>query len=234
MEISPFYEKKVECLCCKKKFQTYKVRTNSIKIDQTDTDFCPTYSDSTVNAFYYNVFVCEHCGFSFTEDFSMYFGPGVKEIISEQITKKWVTRSFNNERSISQSLVAFKLAFVCGTLKKEKSVTLAGLTLRIAWLYRSLKNEEQENRFIKIARDLYMDSFSSEDYEGTQMSGTRVLYMIAELSRRINDLENATRFFSKVIENQHLGGEAKLFEMAKDQWQLVREEREKARALVTV
>ena len=71
-----------------------------------------------------------------------------------------------------------------------------------------------------IARDFYMESYSNEDYASTQMSGTRVMYMIAELSRRIDDVENATRFFSRVIENQNIGGEAKLIDMAKEQWQL--------------
>lgn len=118
---------------------------------------------------------------------------------------------------------------MCGLLKKEKAVTLAGLTLRIAWLYRSIHNLEQEKRFIKIARDQYLTSFSNEDYVGTQMSNTRILYMIAELSRRIEDYDLATRFFSKVIENQQASGEAKLLNMAKEQWQLVRSAREQSR-----
>ena len=58
------------------------------------------------------------------------------------------------------------------------------------------------------------------------MSHTRILYMVAELSRRMGDFENATRFFSKIIENQRNGGEVKIIEMAKAQWQLVREERD--------
>lgn len=227
MELSPYYEKKVECLCCKKSFPTFKVRSKFIKIDHTDTDFCPIYSDSTVNALYYNIFVCEHCGFSFTEDFSKYFAPGTREMIEEQISKKWVPRSFNGERTISQAIEAYKLAFVCGTLKKEKAVSLAGIALRIGWLYRSIEKAEQENRFIKMARDQYIESFSTEDYKGTQMSDTRIMYMIAELSRRIGDKDSTTRFFSKVIESQRVdGGEAKLIDMAKQQWQLVREERE--------
>ncbi|WP_421662592.1 DUF2225 domain-containing protein [Lysinibacillus telephonicus] len=233
MEISPYYEKKVDCLCCKKTFPTYKVRSKSIKVDHTDTDFCPIYSDSNVNALFYNIFVCEHCGFSFTEDFSKYFAPGTREVIEEQITKKWVPRSFNGERTIDQAIESYKLAFVSGMLKKEKAVSLAGLALRIGWLYRSLKNEEQENRFIKIARDQYIESFSTEDYKGTQMSDTRIMYMIAELSRRIGDLDDATRFFSKVIESQRIdGGEAKLVDLAKEQWQLVREQREKERSAI--
>jgi uncharacterized protein (DUF2225 family) len=232
MELSPFYEKKVQCLCCKNTFPTIKVRSKSIKIVSTDTDFCPNYSESTVKALYYNVFICEHCGFSFTEDFSKYFAPSIKEQISEQISSKWIKRDYNHERSISEALEAYKLSYVCGSIKKEKSVTLAGLSLRIGWLYRSLENKNQEQRFLKIARDQYMVSYSTEDYAGTQMTGIRVMYMIAELSRRIGDLENATRYFSKIIENQRVGGEAKLIDMAKNQWQLVRDEREKLRAAV--
>ncbi len=225
-EISPFYEKKVECIHCQKTFPSLKVRSKFIKIESTESDFRPIYSDENINALFYNVFVCEHCGFSFTEDFSKYFAPGLKEIIEERITKKWISRSFHGERSLSQALQAYQLALVCGNLKKEKFVTLAGLAIRTAWLYRSIHNENQELRFIKIARDLYLDSFSTEDYAGTGMSHTRILYMVAELSRRMGDFENATRFFSKIIENQRNGGEVKIIEMAKAQWQLVREERD--------
>ncbi len=229
MEITPFYEIQIECIHCKNKFPSFKVRTKFIKINHTESDFRPIYSDSNVNAFFYNVFVCEHCGFSFTEDFTKYFAPGVQGEIQKQITHKWVPHDFNGERTISQALQTYKLGLLSGTIKKEKFVTLAGLALRLAWIYRSLENTEQENRFLKMARDYYIESFSVEDYTGTQMTSLRIMYIIAELSFRINDLENATRFFSKVIEKQSIGGEAKLIDMAKEQWQLVRNEREKLR-----
>ncbi|MEK4284287.1 DUF2225 domain-containing protein [Ureibacillus sp. FSL K6-0165] len=224
-EISPFYVKKVVCIFCEKKFPTLKVRSKFVKVENTETDFRPIYSDSNVNPLYYNVFVCQHCGFSFTEDFSKYFAPGTREKIQEQITKKWVPHSFSGERTIAQAIQSYKLALVCGNLKNEKFIARAGLALRIGWLYRTLQNKEQEIRFLKIARDLYMDSYSTEDYLSTGMSGIRVMYLIAELSRRIGDISNATRFFSRVIENQRHGGEPKIIEMAKEQWKIIREER---------
>ncbi|MEK4130986.1 DUF2225 domain-containing protein [Solibacillus sp. FSL W8-0474] len=227
MIISPYYEKDVECLNCKKKFPTLKVRSKSIKVDHTESDFQPIYADNQVNALYYNVFVCQHCGFSFTDDFNKYFAPGVKEKITIQITNNWIPHNFKSERTVFDAIQAYKLALLCATIKKEKFVIISGLTLRLAWLYRSLKNTGQEQRFLKMARDFYMESFSTEDFSGTQMSTVRIMYMIAELSRRINDYQNATRFFSRVIESQRVGGEAKLVEMAKEQWELVREEREK-------
>ena len=226
MEVSPFYEKKMECIQCKKSFNTYKVRTKFVKVKETDTDFMPKYVDENVQAMYYNVFVCEHCGFSFTDDFTKYFAPGTSEEIQEKITKSWVHHDFNGERTVFQALQAYKLALLCADIKREKNVAKAGLALRLAWLYRSLKNEGQELRFLKVARDQYLESYSNEDYATTQMSGTRVVYMIAELSRRIGDMENAVRFFSKVIEGQRTGGEAKLVEMAKERWGEIRAERE--------
>lgn len=226
MEISPFYEKTINCIHCKKSFSTLKVRTKSIKIEHTSSDFQPIYTDNHVNALYYNVFVCQHCGFSFTEDFTKYFAPGVKEQINEKICSHWIPHSFSKERSVYEAIQTYKLALFCATIKKEKFVITSGLALRLAWLYRSLKNDGQEQRFLKLARDLYMESYSTEDYSGTTMSSVRIVYMIAELSRRLGDYENATRFFSRVIESQRVGGEAKLVSMAKEQWELVRQERD--------
>lgn len=225
MEISPFYEKNITCINCKKDFPTLKVRTKSVRVMHSESDFQPIYADEQVNALFYNVFVCEHCGFSFTEDFTKYFAPGVTEDIQKQISSKWVHHDFKGERSTSQAIQAYKLAFLCATLKKEKFVITAGLALRLTWLYRGLNAGDQEKRFMQISRDHYMESYSNEDYTSTQMSGVRVMYMIGELSRRLGDYTNASRFFSRVIESQRAGGEAKLVDMAKEQWELVRQAR---------
>ena len=226
MELSPYYEKKMDCLFCKKSFPTTKIRSKFVKVGDTDTDFMPIYDNNQVQAMYYNVFVCEHCGFSFTEDFTKYFAPGTSEQLKEQICNRWVPHGFSGERTVFQALQAYKLALLCADIKKERFVTKAGLALRIGWMYRSLNNDGQEKRFLEMARNLYMESFSTDDYSATQMSGVRVMYMIAELSRRLDDYENATRFFSKVIESQRSGGEPKVIEMAKERWEEIRAARE--------
>lgn len=226
MEVSPYYEKQIDCIHCKKKFKSMKVRSNFVKFKETESDFHPIY-ENDVNPLLYNVFVCEHCGFSFTEDFSKYFAPGIKEKIDEKISSHWKTHDFSGERTISDALQAYKLGLVCGNIKKEKHITLAGLALRTAWLYRSIGDEEQEKRFMEISRDQYIDSYSVEDYKGTSMTEIRVIYLIAELSRRINERDQAIRYFSKVIEMQRNSNEVKIIEMAKEQWQQMRDEKER-------
>ncbi|MER2079314.1 DUF2225 domain-containing protein [Psychrobacillus psychrotolerans] len=227
MELTPYYQKDIECLHCKQKFKTTKVRSKFIKVESHHTDFQPIYENKEINPLLYNIFVCEHCGFSFTDDFTKYFAPGVKEIIQEQISSNWVPRTYSNERSIEEGIMTYKLGILSGTLKKEKFVNMAGLALRTAWLYRLQDKQEEEIRFLEMARNRYAESYSNDDYNGTQMSESRMLYLIAELSRKIGDIEYATRYFSKVIEKQNSSLEPTIVEMAKDRWQEIRAQKEK-------
>ncbi|QTD42702.1 DUF2225 domain-containing protein [Sporosarcina sp. Te-1] len=223
MEINPTYEKKIECLHCKEKFTTTKIRSRFVRVIKHESDFKPIYNNLDLHPLYYNVAVCPHCGFSFTEDFTPYFGPGVKEEISQTITSLWSGRSFGSKRTIDEAIESYKLAYLSASIKKEKSLTMAGITLRIAWLYKDKGDEASEIRFKAIARDLYTESYSNGDYTGTQMSETRVVYLIAELSWQIGDPEEAIRNFSRVIENQRTSTEPHVIQLAKDRWQEIRE-----------
>ena len=49
------------------------------------------------------------------------------------------------------------------------------------------------------------------------------LYIIAELSWKIGDKEEAIRHFSRVIESQRSSTEPHIIQMAKDRWQDIRE-----------
>ena len=75
--------------------------------------------------------------------------------------------------------------------------------MRIAWLYRMKQDkEQQEIRFMKLARQEYEESYSTGDYSGTQVSEIRILYLVGELSRRIGDNQKAMKYFSSVLEKQ--------------------------------
>ena len=223
MEITPFYDKKIDCINCNHHFTTTRIRSRFVRIASHDTDFKPNYTDNNVNPTFYNVSVCPQCGFAFTDETSPYFPPGAQDVIRNSVTAKWNGRSFSAIRDIDEAIESYKLAYLSGKLKKEKPISLAGLTLRVAWLYRQKGQSDEEMRFLTIARDMYADSYSEGDYVGTQMTETRVLYLIAELSRRIGDEEEAVRGFSRVIEQQRTSIEPQIIEMAKERWREMRE-----------
>ncbi|WP_252503933.1 DUF2225 domain-containing protein [Sporosarcina sp. Marseille-Q4943] len=227
MEISPTYVKKMECLNCKEKFTTTKIRSRFVRVTKHESDFKPIYADSSVNPILYNVAVCPKCGFAFTDEFSSYFAPSVKEEIAQKITSLWSGRSFGDERTIDEAIEAYKLAYVSASVKREKSLTMAGIMLRIAWLYDDKEDIESSKRFRTVSRNLYTEAYTSEDHAGTQMSETRVLYLMAELSYQIGDMDEAIRNFSRVIESQRTSTDPHIIEMAKERWQEIREQREK-------
>lgn len=223
--IHPLYDKSMECLLCKQKSTTKKVRSRFVKVAKYDTDFCPIYVDSAVNALYYNIFVCPHCGFSYSEDFSRYFPPTAQEIIMEKVSSQWVPHHFSKERSIKDAINTYKLASYCGALKKEKHIILAGICLRIAWLYRFNKNKEQEERFLRFALKEYEASYSTGDFSGTQVSEARILYLAGDISRRIGNEMAAIKYFSLVFECQNNAREASIIEMARDRFQELKQQR---------
>ncbi len=113
-------------------------------------------------------------------------------------------------------------------LKKEKHVIIAGLCLRLSWLYRMQHIHDQEQRFLKEALKHYKLSYEQADYLLTKMTDLRLLYMIGELARRIGHEEDAVKYFSRVIQHPHKELEKKTVEMAREQWYKIRNKTDEA------
>ncbi|MGE8207555.1 DUF2225 domain-containing protein [Heyndrickxia sp. NPDC080065] len=216
--LTPYYEKKLQCLLCKTNFISTKIRSSFVKVDFYDKDFCPNYFSDEVNPLFYSVFVCPHCGFSFTEYFSKYFPPGTREDIINKVSNRWVSQDYGKIRKIKHAIASYKLAAYCGEIKREKNVTIAGLYIRIAWLYRKINNKVQEQRFLRFAMNEYLNSYLNSDFHGSQMSELKIIYLIAELSYQIGEEKQAVLYLSKVIEKQNTTTERTIVEMALERW----------------
>ncbi|MGG3451892.1 DUF2225 domain-containing protein [Domibacillus aminovorans] len=219
--IHPFYHKETKCALCQQTFNTTKVRKSTIKVAGHDTDLKPIYEDGQINPSFYNVSVCRHCGYSFTEDFAPYFAPGTADVLRASISDHWVEQDYSGERTSSKAIKSFKLALYSGVLKKEKHLTLAGLALRIAWIYRDLGRNKEEKRFMSIAAREYEEAFSKEDVSA-KMSEIKVLYLLGELNHKLGKFDKAVSFFSNVIERQRNSNEKQVIEMARERWHELR------------
>jgi uncharacterized protein (DUF2225 family) len=211
------YEQKVTCAVCETAFPTLKVRSRFSHAFQTDSDFCPHYKDEN-NPILYLINVCPNCGFSFSKQFSNFFPPGSMEEIRERVSKKWDKREFSSSRTPQQAIDTYKLALVSGELKKEKNSVIAGICLRLSWLYRMTKDHNQEIRFMALAAQQYEKAYQLSDFEDTSMSEMKVLYLLGELYRRLEEHSRAIKFFSLVIEHKNKNLETGIVKMAREQW----------------
>lgn len=221
--MEPIYEKTTQCLYCSYSFKTTRVRSRFTRPVKTESDFCTTYKQEEYSPLLYVVTVCKKCGFSFSDQFNKHFKPETKKLIQEKLVDKWNPQDYSKSRDIHKALDAYKLCVYSATLKQERPVVIAGLYLRMVWLYRKLGDTSQEMRFTRLAQSMYKKAYEDDDLENSDMSIIKVLYLIGELNRRLENYREAIRFFSMVIEKQGSSYDPKMVEMAREQWYEVRE-----------
>ena len=223
----PFYAKKVTCLYCHHDFKGLRVRSRFAIPYQIDSDFCTHYRFGNYVPYYYYVDVCPSCGFAFTEEFTDKFAPGTRELIQAKVGAQWDKRDYAHVRNVQAAIECYKLAIYAGTLKQERHVAMAGLCLRLAWIYRTEQNVEQEQRFLALALNEYEESYKRSDFNSTKMTEMKVLFLCGELSRRLGQYNKAISYFSRVVEHPDAGDEIKMVNMSREQWgETVRQYRE--------
>lgn len=212
------YAKTAHCPLCEHEFSTMKVRSRMAAPYAIDSDFCPHYREGTINPNYYYVNVCPECGFAFTEEFSKEFSVQAKAQIKLKIEAKWEKRDFGQNRDELQAIESFKLAIVAATLKKEKHALIGSLCLRLAWIYRVAHKNDEEDRFLRLAMTEMEQAYVQSDFAGTAMSEMQVLYLAAELHRRLGDYQEAINYFAKVTAHPNRNNERRILTLAREQW----------------
>ena len=219
-EVKELFDKTMECTCCKQDFVTKKVRTSRLRLEKRDEDFLNYYK--TENPIKYNIFVCPNCGFAAYESKYETIKQDQINIIQSNVTLNWVQRDFGGVRSNGKAMETYKLALYQGTLLGYSKLEIANICLNIGWLYR-MEEDEEEKRFISLARNKFIDAYNDESLSGTNMTEEKLTYLIAELSRRIGDKETALSWFNTCLSSAAIKMNPALEEMAREQWRLIRE-----------
>lgn len=214
------YSKKIVCPVCKHKFTSMKSMESKLRVEKVDTDFLTYYEGDNI-PLKYNVTVCPKCGYSALDSNFNKINPRKANEIREKVTSKWKEQDFTGKRTIEEALICYKLSLYCSQVIGSKKVELAGICLRIAWMYRIL-GSEKENEFIKLSAKLYEESYTTEE---TNMDELTITYLIGELYRRIRDIEKATNWMGKVISSPYIKTNPKIENLARDQWQIIKDEK---------
>ncbi|WP_103105771.1 DUF2225 domain-containing protein [Brevibacillus reuszeri] len=226
VNVSALYDKNCRCRHCEATFTTKRIRSGTLTMVKRDSDFYTTFTEQSLNPIYYTVSVCPQCGFAFSDQFRDKLAPWQKQVVDEQISAKWTPKDFGHIRTLGEAIVSYKLAIYAAELTDQPHAVKAGLYLRLAWLYRSQENTDEEIRFIDMAVDEYEQSYIHTDYlrSDKEMSEVRLLYLIGELYRRLEKFDLAIKYFGKALAFRNHTIESGIIRMAQDQWQVAREE----------
>jgi uncharacterized protein len=215
------YNKAIKCPVCEEGFEVTKVKMKACKVLSRDSDFCVFYEG--INPLYYDVWVCENCGYSAQSDKFEEISDREASIIQAQISKLWKKRSFVGNRNIDTAIETFKLALFNQKVRKAKSSEIAKVCLRIAWLYR-MKKDEKEKEFLQYALNCYNEAYEKEKFPIDKLDEFTCMYIIAELHRRVGNLEEAVKWFSRLVGNSEARKNPTLIESAREQFQLAKEQ----------
>jgi uncharacterized protein (DUF2225 family) len=218
------YEKSVKCPICNNSFSSKKLRMSACVVDRRDEDFCTYYKD--YNPMHYEIFVCPHCGYAASENsfdsLTLIESNKIKEILSGKI----ISRSFCNERSINDAIDSFKLALYIANSRDSKNSVIAGICLKLAWLYRE-QQDEKEMLFLKYALENYNIAYDKEEMPLGNLDEISVQYLLGELSRRLNKFNDALFWFNKAVNNPLRLNNPRIEKMTREQWALVKEQNKK-------
>ena len=218
------YEVERDCPVCEKKFNATKVRSRLVMVKQ-DSDFCMHYRD--INPYYYSVWVCPHRGYAMQDNEFSEIGSAAAPIVKKFLEGRPVSVDFGGERTLEQAIATFKLAiFFTGLIKLPVS-RLAGLYLRLGWLYREAAQEKEEALALTKAAELFDLAMSKERFPIGGMTELQLMYLVGELFRRTGNVDKSLLYFNRVVSNPQAKLEKRLIEMARDAWHAARDERDR-------
>ncbi|AOT72370.1 DUF2225 domain-containing protein [Geosporobacter ferrireducens] len=225
------FDREIQCPVCKNIFHTKRVKSSACRIEKRDTDFCVVYSST--NPMFYGAHVCPMCGYAAMESVFKDITPQGKKVIETAITKRWVQRSFGEERSVYDAIEAHKLALICGQVLNHKKGALGNICLKLAWFHRFINNE-REREFLHHAQTCFEEAFLHESLPIGNLDEVSLTYLIGELNRRLGKYEESIDWFNKAVENPLIKRNKKLEAQAREQWRLAKEEFKKLKNDVRV
>lgn len=226
-EINAVYNSKIECPVCNSEIEYTKVRSKIIRLIKQDSDFCPHYDGE--NPLFYEAVICPECGYGAHITSFSNINRYEKEKVRNSITKKWHKRCFTGHRTFDDALEAFKIVLLnLNNMDGQKS-EIAKICMRIAWIYRYKEEPANEKIYLNYALTNYKEAYSQEDLtEEGKLDEYTCLYIIGELSKRLELYEESTQWLSRLImcyadPQQKARIPQRLIESARDLYQEVKD-----------
>lgn len=197
-DLLPYYNTRIECPVCDSSIEYTKVRSRAFKLLKQDSDFCPYYEGE--NPMLYEAVICPECGYAAHITSFSSINKYERARVREKISAKWTKRSFTGQRDIDKALEAFKLVLLNLYDMEAPKSEVAKICMRIAWLYRYKKDAKKEKKFLEHALNNYIEAYGNEDLtEEGKIDEYTCLFIIGELSRRLERYEDCIKWFSRLI-----------------------------------
>lgn len=207
------FDKSYTCPVCDNEFKSRMVRTGKVRLIGADSDLRPKYQG--VDSLKYDAILCPQCGYAALNRYFNFVMSGQAKSIKEKISATFKYQPESSKvYSYDDALMRHKMALLNTIVKSGKNSEKAYTCLKMAWLYRGKRESllqgdytkeeiaelvEEEKELLTNAFDGFEAAFGKEDFPMCGMDEYTMMYLLAELARRIGRNEEAKRYVSKVL-----------------------------------
>ncbi len=213
-EEDTIFDKTFTCPVCDKEFKSKMVKSGKVKLLNLDSDLRPVYQ--SMDPLKYDAIVCPHCGFAALNRFFNYVTNTQAGLIRANISSSFKgIKESGGVFTYDDALARHKLALVNSIVKKSKTSERAYTCLKIAWILRGKAEtlskdepnykkqmedmEQEELDFIVKAYVGFDEAFSKETFPMCGMDEITMTLLMAELARKSNKYDEASRWVSRVL-----------------------------------
>lgn len=233
--VDPVWLKEVTCGACGAKFKTQKFRSGSVKVLSVDTDFNKVV-EGPVNPIYYAVTTCPECNYSArNEDFEnqkLEYHPNIVKLALAIKEAKKNHRFPEGLRLTAEEAVKKHVLAITfyKQFKPDNPLTIAGLYMHIAWIFREMKEKDKEVEAMFGALEYYVKTYEKGHQIPEKLGVPGILYLIGELCRLIGNNEEAVQWFSRTVSNREIKSFPSVEHMARESWEKINEEKKRGQS----
>ncbi len=207
------FNKSYTCPVCDNEFKSKMVRTGKVRLSGADSDLRPRYQG--VDSLKYDAILCPKCGYAALNRYFNFVMTNQAKSIKEKISATFKAPPEEGKiYSYDDAIAKHKMALLNTVVKNGKSSERAYTCLKLAWLFRGKREElmqgeydkeqvkelmEEEKELLTNAFEGFEVAFGKEDFPMCGMDQHTMLYLLAELARRIGREDAAKRYVSKVL-----------------------------------
>jgi len=216
--LNHLFDKQVICPVCDSHFKAPTVKSKSPRIISKDSDFFVKYS--VANPYFYDVLVCNSCGYAAMKSDFEKLKSHKKELVFSNVTPKWKPREYPVILDEKLAIERYKLALLNAVLINLPDSTKAMISLKIAWMNRLLDNSAQETLFLRQALEGFNSAYIQEPFPIYGLQRDSLMYLLGELNRKLGNNQDALVWFSKTIISTNSSHKVK--EMARNSKDLIK------------
>lgn len=219
------YDKEIDCPLCEHKIKVRVVKRSGLRLIRKDSDSLPYYK--YINPLFYDVWVCNHCGYAAMEStFLNELKMSERDLIEKSVSSHWQYREYPAVMPLETALDRYKIALYCAEIRHARETEMSMLLLKMAWLHRLKGNYEIEKRCLAKAVMAFKVLYEKGSFPVAGMDESALVYMLADLHNRIDDEKECLIWLGVLLNDRQ--AKPALKEKARDLKYLISEEKKKA------